>query len=115
MTHQPIGKKMIRGRRDTTIAAAEQKVFCRTHKIARRNNFVDRLRACSFRFSRVIEQQRDTAVAFEEREPLPFDNAKVARVAQVICMPVVAIKKQPVDIDGFHGAAQLFDARPICG
>ncbi len=104
---------MIWSGRDLAIAASEQEVLGRSDEIAREHDLVGRLGTRPFSLGGIVEQQRDGAVAFEQRQSLPFDNAEIAAVAQVIGVPVVAVEEELVDRRDLHRVAQIIDPRAI--
>src|SRR5262252_1166365 len=115
MVHEAIGKEMIRRRSNGTVAASEQEALRRPNKITGRHDLMGCFGACPFGLRGIVEQQGDAAVAFEEREPLPFDDAEVARITQEVRVPIITVKKQPVDIRSRQAPAQIFDPRTISG
>ena len=105
LANEAMGQKMVWRSGNTAIAAAQQKILRRADKIVRPDHLVPRLGARSLRFGGIVEQKRDAAIALEQREPLPFDNAVIAGVAQIIGVPIITVEKKRVDAGGLHGKA----------
>ncbi len=115
MAHEPVREEMIRRACNAAVAASDQKVLGRLDEIRGPHDLVGCFGARPLRFGRIVEQQNDGAVAFEERETLSLDDAEVARIAQEVGVPVVAVDEQAIDVRGLHGAPQIVGACAIRG
>ncbi len=55
---------------------------------------------------RAVEKQLDLAVGRDDRDAVPFEDAEVRRVAQVIALPRIAVEHHLGDTGLRHGGEQ---------